>query len=116
MMHLADQRCEPCRGAVPPLADGEVRRLLAELDGWTAQEAHHLEKRWSTGDFARALDLVNRFGEVAEAEGHHPLLAFTWGWVEARVWTHRIDGLTRSDFVLAAKLDRVARRAEATPG
>lgn len=105
-MDLAEKSCIPCRGGVPPLARSEVERLLRDLDGWKLVNGHHLEKKWLVRDFARALAIANAFGEVAEAEKHHPDLGLGWGWVEARIWTHAIDGLSESDFVLAAKLDR----------
>jgi 4a-hydroxytetrahydrobiopterin dehydratase len=106
MTDLADKTCVPCRGGVPPLARAEVERLLRELDGWKIVGGHHLEKKWMVGSFARALELVNAIGAVAEAEKHHPDLGLGWGWLEARIWTHAIDGLTESDFVLASKIDR----------
>ncbi len=83
--------------------------LLAQLDGWRVIDGHHLEKTYTTPDFATALALVNRIGAVAEAEDHHPDLLLAWGRVEVKIWTHKIDGLTESDFILAAKCDRVVR-------
>jgi 4a-hydroxytetrahydrobiopterin dehydratase len=112
---LADRECVPCKGGVPPLGHDRVAQLLRELspegDGWRAPDDHHLERRWKRRNFAEALDLVNRIGRVAEAQRHHPEVRFGWGFVEARIWTHKIDGLTESDFVLAAKLDREAAQA-----
>jgi 4a-hydroxytetrahydrobiopterin dehydratase len=104
---LADRSCVPCRGGVPPLPADRVRALLAEVPGWSAPEDRRLERRWKTKDFASALALVNRIGALAEAQGHHPDLSLGWGRVEARIWTHAIGGLTESDFVLAAKIDRL---------
>jgi 4a-hydroxytetrahydrobiopterin dehydratase len=108
MTNLADRSCVPCRGGVPPLTPDEIAPLLAQLDGWTCVEAHHLEKRYALPDFAAALDLVNRIGRVAEEQDHHPDLALGWGRVEVKIWTHKIDGLTESDFVFAAKCDAAA--------
>lgn len=68
-------------------------------------ENHYLEKSYDLADFAQALDLVNRIGAVAEEQGHHPDLFLTWGRVDVSIWTHKIDGLTESDFILAAKCD-----------
>jgi 4a-hydroxytetrahydrobiopterin dehydratase len=82
-----------------------VAPLLAQLEGWTVVENHYLEKSYDLADFAQALDLVNRIGAVAEAQGHHPDLFLTWGRVDVSIWTHKIDGLTESDFILAAKCD-----------
>lgn len=106
---LAAQRCVPCRGGVPPLAGAELEGLLARLgpNGWQAVRGHHLEKTYAFPDFVGALAFVNRVGEVAEAEGHHPDLHLAWGKVRIEIWTHKIDGLTESDFVLAAKIDRL---------
>ena len=109
MPDLAEQSCVPCRGGIPPLAHDEIERYRVQVERWDVIDDHHLVRRWDTKDFAGALALAHRFGEIAEAENHHPVLSFSWGWIEARIWTHRIDGLTASDFVLAAKFDRVAQ-------
>ena len=104
---LADQTCVPCRGGVPPLAGDELERLLAELgpNGWRVVGHHHLEKEYGFPDFISALAFVDRVGEIAEEQGHHPDLHLAWGKVRIEIWTHKIDGLTESDFVLAAKCD-----------
>jgi 4a-hydroxytetrahydrobiopterin dehydratase len=107
--NLADQHCVPCRGGVPALRGESVAEYLDQLQGWTAPGDHHLEKTYQFPDFASALAFVNRAGEVAEREGHHPDLCLSWGRVDVRIWTHKIDGLTGSDFVLAAKIDREYR-------
>lgn len=108
MTHLADQQCEPCRGGEPPIEPTQAELFLKQLDGWRIVDGHHLVKRYETPDFVQALDLVNRFGAIAEELGHHPVLEFSWGWVEARIWTHKIDGLHLADFVLAARYDRAS--------
>lgn len=106
---LANRACVPCQGGVPPLPAAEVERLLGELgpNGWRAVEAHHLEKEYPFPDFVSALAFVNRVGEIAEREGHHPDVHLAWGRVRLTIWTHKIDGLSESDFVLAAKADRM---------
>lgn len=105
---LAKERCVPCSGGVPPLEGDELRRLGEELGGgWEIVEGHHLHKRFDFPDFAEALAFVNRVGALAEQEGHHPDLGLSWGRVEVEIWTHKIDGLTESDFVLAARIDRL---------
>ena len=104
-MGLADKHCVPCRGGVPPLSGEVLERLQAQVPGWRVVDGHHLTKTYTFPDFRTALDFVNRAGAVAEAEGHHPDLYLGWGKVEARIWTHKINGLTESDFILAAKLD-----------
>ena len=108
MSELASRQCVPCRGGVPPLRGEEITKLQAELEGWEVHEEHHLKKRFKTKDFREALALVNKVGEVAEEQGHHPDICFGWGTVEISIWTHKIDGLTESDFILAAKIDALA--------
>ena len=108
MANLAERRCVPCQGGVPRLTPVEVAPLLAQLDGWTVVENHHLQKRYNFKNFAQALGLVNRIGHIAEQENHHPDLYLAWGRVDVTIWTHKIDGLTESDFILAAKCDSVA--------
>jgi len=105
---LANRHCQPCRGGVPPLGADEAARLLAGLGGgWHVVDGHHLEKTYAFADFAGALAFTNRVGVVAETEGHHPDIELGWGRVLLRIWTHKIDGLTESDFVLAARADAV---------
>lgn len=106
MNSLAERACVPCRGGVPPLSEAEIAPLLAQIDGWTAVERHHLEKTYRVKNFVLALDLVNRIGAIAEEQNHHPDLTLAWGRVGVQIWTHKIDGLTESDFFFAAKCDR----------
>lgn len=107
MTDLAEQTCVPCKGGVPPMAADEAERLLARLDdGWDVVETHHLERTYEFPDFAEALAFVDAIGEIAEEQGHHPDIHLSWGRVGVEIWTHKIDGLTESDFVLAAKFDR----------
>jgi 4a-hydroxytetrahydrobiopterin dehydratase len=85
----------------------ELRRLHAELGGgWQVIDEHHLTKRYAFENFREALDFTNRVGELAEEQGHHPDILLAWGKVEITVWTHKIDGLTESDFIFAAKADQ----------
>ncbi|HLA13356.1 MAG TPA: 4a-hydroxytetrahydrobiopterin dehydratase [Pyrinomonadaceae bacterium] len=107
MSELADRQCVPCRGGVPPLTGEQISPLLDQLDGWDAIEQHHLEKSYRFKNYSEALAFVNRLSEVAEKEGHHPDICFGWGQVQVKIWTHKIDGLTESDFILAAKIDQV---------
>jgi 4a-hydroxytetrahydrobiopterin dehydratase len=103
---LSKKTCVPCRGGVPPLKGKEISTLLAQLnEGWEVIEEHHLEKTYPFKDFKRALDFTNLVGEIAEAEGHHPDIYLSYGKVKLNIWTHKIDGLTESDFILAAKCD-----------
>ncbi len=107
MSELAKQDCVPCRGGVPPLGEDRVKELLGQLDGWQAVNGHHLSKDYTFGDFVGALAFVNRIGEMAEQQGHHPDIYLSWGKVGVTIWTHKIDGLTESDFIFAAKVDQV---------
>lgn len=106
-MGLADQECVPCRGGVPPVEMSRVRELLRELDqAWQLNSDGHLERMYTFKDFAKAMAFANRVADIAENEGHHPDLCIAWGKCKVEVWTHKISGLTESDFYLAAKADR----------
>jgi 4a-hydroxytetrahydrobiopterin dehydratase len=108
MSSLANEKCVPCRGGVPALKGAELQELERQLgSGWRVVDEHHLETELPFPDFATALAFVNRVGAVAEEEGHHPDIYLAWGKVRITLWTHKIDGLTRSDFILAAKIDRL---------
>jgi 4a-hydroxytetrahydrobiopterin dehydratase len=107
MTELADLQCVPCRGGVPPLHGPEIERLLGQLNGWQVVNEHHLQKTYQFEDFRASLQFVNQIGELAESQGHHPDICFGWGKAEVTIWTHKIDGLTESDFVLAAKIDKL---------
>ncbi|WP_425154754.1 4a-hydroxytetrahydrobiopterin dehydratase [Candidatus Palauibacter sp.] len=103
---LAQQQCIPCRGGVPPLEGAALEALAEELGGgWRVIDGHHLEKEYRFPNFVTALAFVNRVGELAEQQNHHPDLFLAWGRVVVRIWTHKIDGLTESDFVFAAKTE-----------
>lgn len=104
---LAEKNCVPCRGGVPPLKGRELAELEKQVEGWTVVEEHHLRKTFKFPDFRRALEFVNRVGELAEQQGHHPDIFLAWGKVGITLWTHAVDGLTESDFILAAKIDRL---------
>jgi 4a-hydroxytetrahydrobiopterin dehydratase len=107
MSDLASKSCVPCRGGVPPLEPEAAKELLRELGSdWQVVENHHLEKEYRFDDFKTALAFTNRVADVAEREGHHPDIYLAWGKVRLTIWTHKIDGLTESDFVLAAKADQ----------
>ena len=107
-MQLASKTCVPCRGGVPPLKGQELTDLARQLDeGWQVVGEHHLQKEYQFADFAGALAYVNRIGAIAEEQGHHPDIYLAWGKVRSEIWTHKINGLTESDFILAAKFDEV---------
>lgn len=105
MSELAGKSCVPCAGGVPALEGAELEALAGQVEGWAVVEGHHLERTFTFPDFVGALAFVNEVGAVAEAEFHHPDIFLAWGKVRVQIWTHKIDGLTESDFVLAAKID-----------
>ena len=112
MTSLADKTCVPCRGGTPSLKGKEladIHRQLRESSQWNVINEHHLARNYKFPDFRSALAFVNKVGEVAEEQGHHPDILLGWGKVEVTTWTHAVDGLTESDFILAAKIDRLQK-------
>lgn len=108
MSELAEKECVPCKGGVPPLKGQALADLHKELGGgWEVANGHHLEKEYPFKNFREALAFTNKVGELAEAQGHHPDIYLAWGRVKVTLWTHKIDGLAESDFVMAAKIDRL---------
>ena len=108
MSSLANEKCIPCRGGVPALKGEKLAALARELGAdWRVVDEHHLEREFRFPDFAQALAFTNKVGAIAEEEGHHPDIYLAWGKVRVTIWTHKVDGLTRSDFVLAAKIERL---------
>ena len=109
MSELASKTCVPCRGGVPTLKGEALTALQKQVEGWKVVDEHRLAKTFKFPDFRKALEFVNRVGELAEEQGHHPDLYLAWGKVEVSTWTHKIDGLTENDFILAAKIDQLYR-------
>jgi 4a-hydroxytetrahydrobiopterin dehydratase len=107
MPELADKKCVPCRGDTPPLKGKELEALHKSVLQWTVSNEHHLTRTYKFPDFKQALEFVNKVGAIAEEQGHHPDILLAWGKAEITLWTHKIDGLTESDFIMAAKIDRV---------
>jgi len=108
MTTLSEKQCQPCRRGAPPLTGEQIEPLLGQLDpAWEAVDEHHLARTFRFPNFAQALGFVNRVGELAEQQGHHPDIFLAWGRVRIELCTHKIDGLTESDFVMAAKIDQV---------
>lgn len=107
MSELAAKTCVPCRGGVPPLRGAELDALRREVPAWEVVNEHHLRRTFKFPDFRQALDFVNRAGALAEEQGHHPDILLSWGKAEVTLWTHKIDGLTESDFIMAAKIDQL---------
>ena len=108
MTELSQKSCEACAGGVPPLTEEERGEFLPQLNNdWSVIEGHHLERSWTFDDFVQALDFTNTAGVICEQEGHHADFELGWGRVKALIWTHKIDGLTEADFILAAKFDTI---------
>jgi 4a-hydroxytetrahydrobiopterin dehydratase len=105
MSDLASRQCVPCRGGVPPMRGKEITELLNELNEWEVMDEHHLLKRYTFKNFLEAQQFVTRVGTLSEEQGHHPDICFGWGYAEIKIWTHKIDGLSEGDFILAAKID-----------
>lgn len=108
---LAAKQCVPCKGGVPPLKGEELAKLARQLPRWKVIEEHHVEKTFDFSDFRSALNFVQNVGELAEEQGHHPDIFLRWGKVKITIYTHKIEGLTESDFILAAKIDQIPRSA-----
>ncbi|MBI5095947.1 MAG: 4a-hydroxytetrahydrobiopterin dehydratase [Candidatus Hydrogenedentes bacterium] len=112
---LSERACVPCRGGVPPLRGAELAALRDELDSsWTVVDEHHLEKEFRFSAYRNAVKFANAVADIAEAVNHHPDILLVWGKVKVTVWTHKIDGLTESDFIFAAKVERASRAAVAS--
>jgi len=111
-MSLADKECVPCKGGVPPLRGEELAELAAMLnDNWKVIEEHHLERSFAFSNFVDALSFTNTVGAIAEEQNHHPDILTTWGLCKVTIWTHKINGLTESDFIFAAKVEKAFREA-----
>ena len=107
MSDLAKKTCIPCKGGVPPMKGAKLDDLLEKLkNDWKLIKEHHLEKEYSFKNFKEALNFTIKVGELAENQGHHPDIFLAWGKVKLTIWTHKIDGLTESDFIFAAKADK----------
>ena len=107
-MGLSQKDCVPCRGGIPPLTAEQIQPLAAQVTQWFVINNHHIEKEFKFPDFKTALAFTNKVGDIAEQQGHHPDILLAWGKVGVKIWTHKIDGLTESDFILAAKIDDIA--------
>ena len=107
MSELASKKCVPCKGGVPPLKGEALQTLQRQVEGWNVVEEHHLFKNFKFPDFSKALDFVNKVGAIAEEQGHHPVITLAWGKAEITIYTHKINGLPESDFILAAKIDTI---------
>ena len=108
MKKLCDRECKPCKGGTAPLLGEKLKALHDELgSSWEVIDDHHLEKEYEFKDFASALKFTNKVGEMANKVDHHPVIILSWGMVAINLWTHKIDGLSETDFVFAAKSDKL---------
>lgn len=110
MINLASGKCEACRAGQPTLTDAEIEELLPHVHQWQVREVDgmkRLEKVFKLKNFVQALEFTNKIGAAAEAENHHPLIIIEWGRVTAQWWTHKIGGLHKNDFIMAAKADEL---------
>jgi len=105
---LASKTCVPCRGGVPALKGVALHALGQQVPQWSVVNEHHVTRLFTFPDFVQALAFVNKVGALAEEQGHHPDILLTWGKAEITLWTHKVDGLTESDFIMAAKIDQLS--------
>ena len=107
---LAKRECEPCKGGVPPLSEPEMAGLAKQLDpAWRIADNHHLERSFKFDGYEAAVFFTNCVAGIAQEENHHPDILLSYGEVTVTIWTHKIDGLTLSDFIFAAKVDEAVR-------
>ena len=111
MDDLHKKNCIPCKGGIPPFDLSEIHKYLKKVDGWNVKknekENYFLERDFKFNNFLESQSFINKVGEIAEQEGHHPDIWFGWGYAKIKIQTHAINGLHESDFVLAAKIDRI---------
>ena len=112
MTDLADKKCIPCEGGIPSFDTNEIHKYLKKVDGWDVKadddKIYYLIKEFKFKNFMESQNFVNKVGQIAETEGHHPDIWFGWGYAKIKIFTHAIKGLHESDFVLAAKVDRIS--------
>ena len=112
MSDLANKKCIPCEGNIPPFNADEIHNYLKKVDGWEVLEdkidGFHLIKNFKFDNFLESQKFVNKVGEVSELEGHHPDISFGWGYAKINITTHAIEGLSENDFILAAKIDHIS--------
>lgn len=108
MTELTTEHCEPCEGGMPSMDIEEAKPLLEDVPGWQLENVPKLHRQYTFEDFVTAMEFVNEMADISEQEGHHPVFTVNWNTVDVTVWTHAVDGLTRNDFILAAKLDEAA--------
>jgi 4a-hydroxytetrahydrobiopterin dehydratase len=107
MSNLSSKTCVPCRGGIPPLKGKGLADLHQQVPQWEIIDDHHITRTFTFPDFRKALEFVNKVGDLAESQGHHPDIVLAWGRAQITLWTHKINGLTESDFIMAAKIDEI---------
>ena len=111
MSDLYKKNCIPCRGGVPPFDISEIHKYLKKVDGWDVKknkdEVYFLEKNFEFKNFSGSQNFVNEVGKIAEIQSHHPDILYGWGYAKIKIFTHKIKGLVESDFILAAKIDKI---------
>ena len=111
MSDLHDKNCIPCKGGILPFAISEIHKYLIKIDGWDVKkkegEIYFLEKNFNFANFLQSQKFANEVANIAEQEGHHPDIIFGWGYAKIQIFTHKIKGLVESDFILAAKIDKI---------
>ena len=111
MSDLADKKCIPCEGGIPSFDLSEIHKYLKKVDGWDVksneEKNYYLEKLFKFKNFIESQNFINKVGDISEQEGHHPDIAFGWGYAKIKIYTHAIKGLAESDFILAAKIDKI---------
>tara|TARA_B100001996_G_C18488182_1_gene526534 strand:- start:87 stop:428 length:342 start_codon:yes stop_codon:yes gene_type:complete len=111
MKDLHNKKCIPCKGGIPPFEVSEIHNYLKKIDGWDVKKKDggifFLEKKFSFKNFKESQKFINEVGDIAEKEGHHPDILFGWGYAKIQIFTHKINGLVESDFILAAKIDKI---------
>jgi len=111
MSDLHNKKCIPCKGGIPPFDINEIHKYLKKIDGWDVkkniEEIYFLEKNFKFSNFSESQSFVNKVGNIADAERHHPDISFGWGYAKIQIFTHKIKGLVESDFILAAKIDTI---------
>lgn len=115
MSDLTSASCVPCKGGVPALTDDEINQLLPDVPEWHVSQVEgvkRITREFRLPDFMAAMELAVRVGALAEAEQHHPDLHVAWGKLGVEVWTHKIKGLHRNDFILAAKINHLLEPPE----
>ena len=112
MSDLHDKSCVPCKGGILPFAISEIHKYLKKIDGWDVksddEKKYYLIKQFKFNNFLESQVFINKVGDLAEKEGHHPDIWFGWGYAKIKIFTHAINGLHENDFVLASKIDQIS--------